>query len=234
MADFSHTDAVILAGGLGTRLRPVVSDRPKALALVRGRPFLLYLLDWLASWGLERVVLCTGYLGGMVRQGLGKRHGPLRLAYSQEAEPLGTGGALRLALPLLDSETILVANGDSYCPADLAALWKAHQRIGAQATLALTVAADSGRFGRVEVDAAGVVRAFTEKTPGGEPGLVNAGVYMLQRSLLAGLPGGRALSLEREVFPQLIGRGLYGWPCGQGFLDIGTPESFALAQEELA
>ena len=122
MSDISNIEAAILAGGLGTRLRSVVPDRPKVLAEIGGRPFIEILLDQVAAAGIRTAVLCTGYLGDQIEARLGTRRGPLALRYSREVEPLGTGGALRLALPMLASDTVLVLNGDSYCDADLRAL----------------------------------------------------------------------------------------------------------------
>lgn len=230
MSDIGQISVAILAGGLGTRLRPVVGERPKALAAVAGRPFLAILLEWLARAGARRVVLCTGYRGDLVRQELGDRFGPIDLVYSREDQPLGTAGALRLAYPLLDSELALVLNGDSFCQVDLAAMldWRAAK--AAPALMLLTWVEDAARYGRVELDPDGVVTAFREKQPQGGPGWINAGVYMLERRVLESIPPGREVSLEREIFPAWVGNGLHGFAEGQRFLDIGTPESFAQAQ----
>lgn len=230
MDDLSQINVAILAGGLGTRLRPVVGDQPKALAAVAGRPFLVILLEWLARSGARRVVLCTGYRGDLVRRELGQRFGPIDLVYSREERPLGTGGALRLACPSLDSELVLALNGDSFCQVDLAAMLRRRASQAAPALMLLTWAEDAARYGQVELDPDGVVTAFREKQPQGGPGWINAGVYLLERHLLEAIPPDREVSLEREVFPALVGRGLHGYAEGRRFLDIGTPESFAQAQ----
>ena len=230
MEDLRDVTAVILAGGLGTRLRPVVADRPKVLAEVHGRPFLAFLLDQLAAAGIRDVVLCIGYRGEQVRAAFGEAYGALRLRYSQESRLLGTAGALRLALPLLHSDPVLVMNGDSFCEADLASFTRWHRRRGAAATLLLARVPDTGRYGRVELDAEGRVLRFEEKGSPGGPGWVNAGVYLLSRRLLSTIPAGRPVSLEREVFPAWIGRGLYGHRSTGRFLDIGTPEAYATAE----
>ena len=222
--------AAILAGGLGTRLRPTVADRPKVLAEISGRPFLTFLFDQLLHAGIRRVVLCTGYLGEQVRAAFGDSYGSLRLFYSQETLPLGTAGALRLALPLLGSESVLVMNGDSYCHMDLPAFWAWHCGRRAAASLALTQLRDTGRYGRVEIDAQGEVLNFDEKGNGTEPGWVNAGVYLIERSSLLTIPAKGVVSLERDVFPTWIGYGLYGYRTKGRFLDIGTPEDYAEAQ----
>ncbi len=222
--------AVILAGGLGTRLRPVIGDRPKVLAPVSGRPFLAYLLDQLATAGMRKVVLCTGHLGEQIRATFGDSYGGLELRYSHENKPLDTAGALRLALPLLDTDPVLVMNGDSYCQVSLDAFLRWHDERQALASLLLTYVDDTGRYGRVVVDEEGAVRSFEEKSSSGNPGFINAGIYLLSQEVLKSIPAHRAVSLEHEVFPSWIGRGLYGYTGGGVFLDIGTPESYAAAQ----
>jgi NDP-sugar pyrophosphorylase family protein len=224
-----RVEAAILAGGLGTRLAACVADRPKVLADVRGRPFLTYLLDQLAASGVERAVLCTGYRGDMVEAALGARRGALELAYSREREALGTGGALRLALGELRSKTVLVLNGDSFVEADLRELCAVHGAGGALGTLLLTEVEDAGRYGRVELDGAGRISAFREKSAGGR-GWINAGVYALERELLERIPAGRKLSLERDILPGWVPLGLRGHVTRGRFIDIGTPESYAAAQ----
>jgi len=233
MQDVASVTAAVLAGGLGTRLRSVVAHRPKVLAEVQGRPFLAYLLDQLAAAGIQFVVLCTGYRGEQVRAVFGDAYRNLRLTYSQEVMPLGTAGALRLALPLFKSDSVLILNGDSFCDANLQAFWRWHWTRGAEGTLLLTWISDAKRYGRVRVDANGLVLSFDEKEGGG-PGWINAGIYLLHRRLLFTIPSGRAVSLEREMFPAWVGHGLYGYPGRGHFLDIGTPETYALAEHFFA
>jgi D-glycero-alpha-D-manno-heptose 1-phosphate guanylyltransferase len=231
----SAITAAVLAGGRGTRLQPAVADRPKVLAPVLGRPFVAHLLDFLAASGLRRVVLLTGYLGGQVRQVLGGHHGRMTLAYSEEPAPRGTGGALREALPVLDSETILLLNGDSYFRTDLAALAAFHRRRRADASLALARVRDADRYGKVEVAPGGRVTAFAEKDAAGKPGWVNGGVYLIERALIERIPPGRPASLERELLPGWIrGGAVFGRRCRGPFLDIGTPESYAVAPRFVA
>ena len=159
--------AVILAGGLGKRLRTVLSDRPKVLAPVAGRRFVSYLLDHLADAGFRDVVLCTGYLGAQVREVFGSRFRRLELRYSEESEHRGTGGALRDALPLLRGDSMLVLNGDSYCQTDLAAFLRWHQDERSQASLVLAQVPDVSRFGSVEFDGDHRIRRFVEKSKSG-------------------------------------------------------------------
>jgi D-glycero-alpha-D-manno-heptose 1-phosphate guanylyltransferase len=223
----------ILAGGLGTRLRPAVADRPKVLAEVGGRPFVTYLLDRVARAGGRRVVLCTGHLGEQVPRLLGERYGSLRLVYSQEPAPLDTGGALRHALPLLTSDPVLVLNGDSICEMDLPGLVARHRAGRSRLTLGLARVEEGARYGQVVLDRAGRIAAFGEKAQSG-PAWVSAGVYAVARRVLQGLPPGRRVSLERELFPSLVGRGLAGYAGAEELLDIGTPESYARAEAVLA
>jgi NDP-sugar pyrophosphorylase family protein len=233
MASLAETTAVILAGGRGSRLQPVLPDQPKVLAEFHGRPFLAYLLDQLVAAGVPKVVLCTGYRGEEVRTRLGDAYGPVPLAYSHEDQPLGTGGALRLALPLLDSDPVLVMNGDSLIEADLPAYlaWFLG-RPAAAAALLLTRVADTSRFGRVEVAGDGSITHFQEKgVPG--PGWINAGVYLLKKAVLKLMAPRRFLSLEADLLPTLVGQGLYGQGVAGQFIDIGTPESYAGAAEFL-
>jgi NDP-sugar pyrophosphorylase family protein len=219
----------ILAGGLGTRLRSVIGERTKVVAEVNGRPFLAHLLDQIARFGFRDVVLCVGWQADAVEAALGSAHGPLRLRYSREPEPLGTGGALRLALPLLEGPAAMVLNGDSYCDADLAAAWAEHRERRATATLVLVEMADTSRYGRVELAADGVISRFTEKQESSTAGWINAGIYLLERARIEAIPAGRALSFERDVLPGWIGTGLRSHCTRARFIDIGTPQSYSAA-----
>jgi NDP-sugar pyrophosphorylase family protein len=160
----------------------------------------------------------------------GESYGTLCLRYSQESTPLGTAGALRLALPLFKSDSVLVMNGDSYCAANLENFCLWHAARHSNATLLLTKISDTERFGQVHVAPDGKLTAFQEKGSGQSPGWINAGIYLINRDWLDEIPRHRAVSLEREVFPTCIGRGLYGFQSESRFVDIGTPESYARAQ----
>ncbi len=230
MQDLASVTAAILAGGLGTRLRSVVADRPKVLAEVRGRPFLAYLLDQLAAAGVRYVVLCTGYLGEQVWAAFGDTYGSISLDYSQEPSPLGTAGALRLALPLFKSDSVLVMNGDSFCDANSRAFWAWHCAHSVMATLLVTEVSDTTRYGSVQLEPDGRVRSFLEKGEASGPGVINAGIYLLKQDFLRTIPTGRSVSLERDVFPTWVGRGIYGYRSEGRFLDIGTPEAYNVAE----
>jgi NDP-sugar pyrophosphorylase family protein len=220
--------AAILAGGLGTRLRSRIADRPKVLAPVHGRPYLSYLLDQLAAAGVGRVVLLTGYQAEQVRAAFGAGYAGMSLAYSAEPAPLGTGGALRHALPYIPSPTCLLLNGDSYCDVPLSAFWEFHACRAADASLVLTRQDDCSRFGRIHVAPDGRIVRFEEKPQDGGPGWVNAGIYLIQRTAIEEVPPDRPLSLERDLLPGwLDSRLLCAFPCRGRFLDIGTPESYS-------
>ena len=225
--------AYILAGGFGTRLRQVVSDRPKVMAEVLGRPFLYHILDRLARLGIARAVICTGYMAGQLEAAVGPTYRGMELCYSREETPLGTGGALRLALERHPCDLALALNGDSLVEADLAAYLDWFGQNNFQAALLLVDVDDCARFGRVEIedkaDTQGRVLAFLEKGAPGS-GLINAGVYLLRPQALSSIEPGHNASIETDVFPQLARDGsLGGFPVQGGFLDIGTPESYTAA-----
>ncbi len=223
--------AVILAGGLGTRLRPVVSNCAKVLADVDGQPFIRFILDHLSVLGVKSVVLCAGYKGFELENALGDSHARLHIEYSHETSPLGTAGALRRALPIMGSDPILVLNGDSFCTGDIAALLDEHIEKHAAASIMLVHQEDTRSYGRVDIDLEGRVAAFREKSDVKEPGWVNAGVYIVSQEVIESIPEGRPVSLEKETFPAWIDHGLYGFQSGGALMDIGTPERYAAAPE---
>lgn len=222
--------AVVLCGGFGTRLRSVVGSLPKVLAPVGGHPFLHHVLTYLRRQGIADVVLATGYGAKEVATfgGDGSAWG-VRLRYSAESEPLGTAGALRLAGTQGLSDPFLALNGDSLVPANLWRVLDFHCAHAARVTLVLTQTPNQGRFGSVRVEPDGRIVEFVEKGTNG-PGLINAGIYVMQREVLGEIPAGRCVSLEHEVFPSLVGKGIYGIEVAGPFVDIGTPQALAEAQ----
>lgn len=225
-SDFS---AVILAGGLGTRLRSVVADRPKIMADVNERPFLTYLIEQLARAGATEVTLCLGYMARYVQDYFGSSYGQVRLQYSVEHEPAGTGGALAIADPLLESDTVLVMNGDSYVDTDLSAFIDWYRDRQCSAGILCVYAKDTSRYGSIEFGDNDAITAFREKRGSKGPGWINAGIYMIARSEITTFPRGAKYSLEREFFPSLLGEELAGFKASGRFIDIGTPESYAMA-----
>ncbi len=222
--------AVILAGGMGLRLRPVVGDRPKVLAPVGGRPFLSHILDQLADAGFRNVTICVGYLADRVVEVFGASFRGLALRYSMETTPLGTGGAVLNALPLVDSEMVLVMNGDSYLDVGLDHYLRWHAAGQAAPSMVVTEVADTRRYGRVVLDADDHVVAFQEKSVREGSGFINAGIYLFSRRLLESMGPGAGNSLEKDLLPVLAGRRLRGFRCSGDFIDIGTPESFGRAE----
>jgi mannose-1-phosphate guanylyltransferase len=221
--------ALILAGGEGTRLRPLTSTIPKPVVPLVGRPFISYMLEWLRGHGVRDVILGCGFMADRVRDVLGDGSGlGISLRYLEEPRPLGTGGALKFAEDLLD-ERFLMLNGDTLTDLDLTAQLEAHERTGARATLGLVPVADPSAYGLVRMDPDGAVTEFVEKPSPDQVDttLINAGAYVLERSVLDGMPpAGTNVSIERDVFPTLVGRGLYGYEASGYWLDIGTPDRY--------
>lgn len=229
--NIANITAVILAGGFGTRLQSVVSDRPKVLAEVSGKPFLAYLLNQISSVGIRKVVFCTGYMAEKIEGCFGDTYGQLNILYSKEEEPLGTGGALKLALPYLSSDVVLVMNGDSYTEADLCSYVNWFFQKDCEAALLLTRVPDTNRYGSITINGQENITAFNEKGASSDAVWINAGVYLMRKSLIVSIPTEQPYSLEYELFPSLVEKKLYGF-CSEGrFIDIGTPESYALTEE---
>jgi D-glycero-alpha-D-manno-heptose 1-phosphate guanylyltransferase len=230
MSDARIDEAIILAGGKGTRLRSVVSDRPKPLAIVAGKPFIEWLLSDLASQGIRKAVLAVGFGADMIEDvlGDGTRYN-LEIIYSRDRGTRGTGGAVRDAIEITESDEILVMNGDSYSPYDLPVLSRVHRQLGGMATLLLVQMVHESRFGAVTVDDVGRILAFKEKAKSRAGLLVNAGVYIMSRGITDFISGDGFVSLEHTIFPSLIGEGI-GGAIGRGpLLDIGTPEAYSEA-----
>jgi mannose-1-phosphate guanylyltransferase len=220
--------AVILVGGQGTRLRPLTARVPKPVVPLVDRPFISYMLEWLREHGVSEVIMSCGFLATSVREVLGDGAGlGLKLRFVEEPEPRGTAGALKLAEPMLD-ERFLMLNGDVLTDIDLTAQVAQHERTGACATLALVPVADPSAYGLVILEEDRSVREFLEKPSAEriESNLISAGAYVLDRAILELVPPERNVSIEREVWPALVGNGLYGFPSDGYWLDIGTPARY--------
>ncbi|MDE3070500.1 MAG: NDP-sugar synthase [Acidobacteriota bacterium] len=231
--------AVILAGGEGTRLRPLTSTVPKPVVPLVDRPLIAYMLEWLERHGVDDVIMSCGFLATSVRNVLGDGSGlGVRLRFVEEPEPRGTAGALKFAESMLD-ERFLMLNGDVLTDIDLTAQISQHERTGATGTLALVPVPDPTNYGLVRLRDDRAVREFVEKPSSddvasaegaeGEGNLISAGAYVLERSILDMVPADRNVSIEREVWPLLVGHGLYGFPAENYWLDIGTPERYLKA-----
>jgi NDP-sugar pyrophosphorylase family protein len=226
------SEALILAGGLGTRLRGIVKDSPKPMAEIAGRPFLEWLIIQVRSQNVRKVILCVGYLGEVVQRHFGDgRQWGVSIDYSIENSPLGTGGGLRLAANRISENPVLAMNGDSYCRFDLEKLMHEHKTRGARTTLVLVEVADRSRFGSIALGKDGSIATFHEKSPEACSGLVNAGIYLMETETIQSITPSRPVSLENDVLPGLVGRGLFGTVSRGPFVDIGTPSSFAGASE---
>jgi NDP-sugar pyrophosphorylase family protein len=236
--------AVILAGGLGTRLREAYATGPKCMAPVGGRPFLSYLLTWLKSQGVKEVILCVGYKRTHIQKyvGKGEKWG-LRVTYSIEEELLGTGGAVKKAEELISGMRLFVVNGDTFLGVNLREMLKFHRSRGALATLAVVNVADSRRYGSLRLDEEGKITSFLEK---GEGDLdhksnetkksINGGVYIFEKKLLNHIGARGPISLEKNVLPQMVAsknEKVYGLLMDAYFVDIGVPKDLWRAQREL-
>jgi mannose-1-phosphate guanylyltransferase len=241
--------ALVLVGGEGTRLRPLTLTRPKPALPLVDRPFICYTVEWVARHGITEVVMCCGFGAGPLRRVLGEGHGQgPAIRYVEEPEPLGTAGPIRLT----DDEVglrdrFLVLNGDVLADLDLGALIRAHEEHGATATVALHRVADPSAYGLVRRAGGPEAPEARPRTPGGQvleflekpteeqivTDEVNAGAYVLERSVIEGIPPNRMVSIEREIFPRLVGRGLYGHRLDGYWMDIGTPERYLQASWDI-
>ncbi len=226
--------ALILAGGEGTRLRPLTYTVPKPVLPLAGRPHVAYVIDWLVRHGVDDVVVSCGHLAEGMRRAVAELEPGVEIRYAEEPDARGTAGAIRFAEDML-GDRFLVLNGDVLCDLDLTALIEQHRRTGARATIALYPVADPRGYGLVRRREDGEITEFLEKP---EPEQIdtdeiNAGAYLLERSVLERIPPDRAVSIEREVFPRLIGEGLYGIRLAGYWIDIGTPDRFLEANWDI-
>jgi mannose-1-phosphate guanylyltransferase len=220
--------AVILVGGEGTRLRPLTSTVPKPVVPLVDRPFIVYMLEWLKHHGVDDVILSCGHMATSVRNvlGDGSQLG-IRLRFVEEPEPRGTAGALKYAESFLD-ERFLMLNGDVLTDLDLTEQIAQHERTDASGTLALVPVPDPTNYGLVRLNENNSVREFVEKPSADQidSNLISAGAYVLERDIVDLIQPDRAVSIEREIWPRLVGKGLYGFPADAYWLDIGTPERY--------
>jgi len=228
-------EAIVLAGGFGTRLQALVHDVPKSMALINQRPFLEYLFDYLISEGVTKVVLSVGYKYEVISSHFMDRYKSLAIRYVVETEPLGTGGGIRLAMWKIEGLRALVLNGDSLFKVNYRDLMEFHLKKKADATLALRKLNDTSRYGRVTMSRARRITGFSEKGAKPRPGFINGGVYIIEKYFLME-PGFRGrFSMEKDCFERYYPEsGFYGFPDDGYFLDIGIPEDYLKAQHEFA
>jgi len=225
-------EAVVLAGGLGTRLSSVLEGLPKPMAPIAGRPFLEILLKGLLRCGCPQAILSIGYRSHVIRDYFGDSFGAMRLRYSEERDPLGTGGAIRQALSLIDGKRGLILNGDTLVTLDYDKMTREHCEFGSHVSIAVIESADSQRYGKIVVNN-GVVERFAEKSDSGR-GLINAGVYIFDRDISWGAVG-QKFSIEKDFLAPSVARlRPHAFLTSGYFIDIGVPEDYARAQQELA
>lgn len=231
-------EAVVLCGGLGTRLRSAVPDVPKVLAEVNGVPFMDVILAHLLHQGFRRVLLCTGYQAESVEKRYRGGYKGLKVSFSREDEPLGTGGALKHAQKYIKSDPFVMLNGDSFCRVHFDELLKTHRAKHAEGTIVISTVKDSRDYGQVVMDSeTGAIIGFKEKDAAGSSSsgkkfFVNAGVYCFNRSVFGLMPDAKKFSLEKDLFPKMTDGKLYGCMTTESFLDIGTPERYLNAQNK--
>jgi len=226
-------EAIILAGGFGTRLQAVVKDIPKSMALINDRPFLEYLLDYLLKQGVHRAVLSVGYKREVIQSHFKNLYRTMELDYAIEEEPLGTGGGIRLSFWRIRGDRAVVMNGDSLFRIDLKSFEREHLSKKADVSLALRKLSDTGRYGRVSINRQRRITGFEEKRENAGNGLINAGVYLIEKAYLMEPHFRGRFSIEKDCFEQYFGIDrMYGYPAEGYFLDIGIPEDFQKAQHE--
>jgi D-glycero-alpha-D-manno-heptose 1-phosphate guanylyltransferase len=222
-------DVVILCGGQGTRLKSVVRDRPKPMADIQGFPFLDILIQYVASFGLHRFILCTGFMADSIERYYENADRSITMLFSRETKPLGTGGALKRAEGLISSDPFLVLNGDSLCRTDIQAFINFHLSKNGFLSLVVSKITESGDYGSITMNGEGGITGFREKASSGR-NLINAGIYLMDAKVFPLIPPDEKYSLENELFPSLVGKGFFGFSTEEKVIDIGTPERYELAK----
>lgn len=231
-------EAIILAGGLGSRLRAAVPDLPKPMAPINGRPFLEYLLDYWAGQGVSRFVLSVGYKRDIIEEHFATRYKGTEVDYAAEDQPLGTGGGLLLALKhLRRTGPFLIMNGDTFFEVDLAPMRRYHRERRAELTIALREVEANSRYGGVGIDKEGKITSFDNRARTADRALINGGVYLAEKSAFAGMApeSDVPVSIEDQLYPRMLaeGRRMYGFPSSGRFIDIGIPEDYRRAASVL-
>ena len=226
-------EAIILAGGFGTRLQQVITDVPKSMALINGHPFIEYLLNYLRGQGIEKVICSVGYKKEDIQSHLGNQFKNIPIEYAVEKDPLGTGGGIINAFKLVEGNSAFVLNGDSMFRLDLKALSQLHSNVSADITLALRFLEETERYGSVRIDDQKRITGFNEKGSGTGPGYINGGSYLINKSYIFSPVFPEKFSIEKECFEKYCTESrFYGFPSKGYFLDIGIPEDFYRAQYE--
>ena len=226
-------ETIILAGGLGTRLQTVVSDLPKSMAMINGKPFLEYLLNYLSGQGVTKIIFSVGFRKESIISHIGNQYKNIPVEYVAEEEPLGTGGAIRYAFSLVQGNSAFVFNGDSMFRIDLNAMATQHEEKQADISIALRYLDDTERFGSVKIDHLRQVTGFTEKGDDSGPGYINGGIYLIDKKFILNSSFPEKFSIEKDCFEKKYGQAAFvGYPSRGYFLDIGIPDDFYRAQNE--
>jgi NDP-sugar pyrophosphorylase family protein len=226
-------DVVILAGGLGKRLQSVTGGSQKVLAKVGGQPFLEILIDYIASQGGRRFILCVGHGSDEVEAYFKNKYADREIVFSKEEAPLGTGGAIKQGSLQVKTDSFLAMNGDCFCVIDYNALIEHHRKAKAKATLAVTLMDDAREYGTIEISGQGTIEAFKEKQPELRKAFINTGTYCFDRNVFSLVTTPAKFSIEYDFFPHLVGKGFYAFEVENRFIDIGTPDRYQWAQEHL-
>lgn len=225
VAELKQTDVVILCGGLGTRLRPVVSDSPKVLAKIGEKTFLDILINNLLLYGFENIILSVGYMKKQIKNHFNYAK-EYNIRFCEEEEPLGTGGALKKAKLLINSETFMVMNGDSFCQLNFRDFYDFHLNKKALLSMVLVRIKSGQDYGTVLLNDSKRITNFKEKVPNSNESLINAGIYLMQKDIFSYMPEQNHFSLEYDLFPKIINNRCYGFLTEGKFIDIGTPDRY--------
>lgn len=231
--DMSRIDALILCGGKGKRLRPLIKKCPKPMANIAGRPFLDIIIGYLRKYGISRIILGVGYKSKVIKDHYSKKDAGKGIRFSEEKIPLGTGGGIKKARHLIKSSPFLVLNGDSFCKVSLDGFMRFHKEKKAIASVVVAKARAQKDCGVITIDRTLRITAFNEKATAGRSGFVNAGIYIFDKKIFGLMPDKKSFSLEKELMPNILGRKVYGYATNAKFIDIGTPERYKLAKKIL-
>lgn len=227
-------DALILCGGEGKRLRPILRNKPKAMVDINGRPFLDILIDYLQRYGIKRIILGVGYKRDMIKSYYSNRNNKVSIEFSQEHKPLGTGGAVRNSQHLIKSNPFLAMNGDSFCDINIPEFLSFHKTKNALATVALVKTKDTQGYGIIGMDSSHRICYFSEKSKIKKGGFVNTGIYIFNQKIFSYMSNRAAFSLEYDFFPHLIGKRFYGYVAHKKLIDIGTSDRLKTAERIFA
>jgi D-glycero-alpha-D-manno-heptose 1-phosphate guanylyltransferase len=231
--DTERMDVIILCGGMGTRLKAVVDDKPKPMAEIDKRPFIDILIEHISAFGFKRFILCAGYKAEKIQEYYKSKKSRVEILTIKEKELLGTGGAVKNSEALIQSSPFLVLNGDSFLDIDLCKFIDFHITKKALLSVVLIGAKDPKDYGLIEVDSSNRIVRFSEKEKAGQNSLINAGIYLVNKEILSLMPNDKKFSLEYDFFPNIVGREFYGYSANGLFIDIGTPERYMQAKQLL-